>query len=188
MRKTSYSRAVLLAAALLAAAWTIPGCAIGPRLRVESVSGQNALGQIPKDLRYDLILYGGRYSEDLYTVAILSIEGTPYRIVPYAPAFDYKVLKNVSAPQAMETVVRFFRNTNPNFMGIGLRQVLGPDGKAIAYEIRPLYQPFVYGFSDVLETSYWVMGKGLVNVWIDVASGVRRDGGSGNREQFEHGR
>ncbi|MDA8089398.1 MAG: hypothetical protein M0Z61_04145 [Nitrospiraceae bacterium] len=175
-------KAYLFRAALLCAV-LISACAMGPRLRT------GPAGQIPIHQRGDLVLYGGRYSEDLYTVAIFVLNESPYRIVPYAPKFDYRVIKDVGAPEAMDMAVRFFRATNPNFLGTTRQvRVLAPDGKIIGYEIRPLYQPFVYGFSDVLETNYWVKAKGVVNVLIEIPADLRPERRGGDNEPSESGR
>ncbi len=165
------------AAVLLFFAFGIQACAFGPRLKVEPG------GQVRDTLRYDLILYGGRYSEDLHTVAIMGIEGSHYKIVPYAPEFEYSVVRNVGAARAMKTAVRFFEDTNPNFMGTMLSRILGPDGSLIGYEIRPLYQPFVYGMSDILDTSYWLKGKGVVSAWIKLKPSINRAGGGQENEK-----
>ena len=160
-----------LGAALLVAVCALQACAIAPALKVEPG------GQIQKNLRYDLILYGGSYMGDLHTIAIMGIEGSPYRIVPYAPAFDYGIIKGLSAGVAQATAVRFFSLTNPDFIGTRQSRILAPDGRVIGYEIRPLYQPFVYGLSDVLDTSYWLKGHGIVSAWIQLKSGINRPGG-----------
>ncbi len=166
--------------ALLVSMFLLFACAAGPVLTVQSARGI-------EEQRYDVILFGGRYSEDLRSMAIFVIRGGPYRILPYAPKFDYKIVKDLSAPQALATATRFLAGINPNYIGTTKNLILGPDGRPIGYEIRPLYQPFVYGFSDVLETSYRVWGKGVVRAWIDVAPAVNRLEGGGNR-LFERGR
>ncbi len=179
--KGSFPRACLLASVL--PVLVCAACVMGPRLKVEPDA------RIRQNLRYDLILYGGRYSEDLYTVAIMGIEGGPYKIVPYAPSFDYRVVKDVGAAEAFKIAVRFFSGTNPNFAGTRQSRISGPDGETIGYEIRPLYQPFVYGMSDILDTSYWLKGKGVVSAWIELSPAINKSGGrqDGNRA-FEPGR
>ncbi len=169
-----------LAAVLLALSFGLQACVFGPRLKVEPG------GQVQnKTIRYDLILYGDRYYEDLHTVAILGIEGSHYKIVPYAPKFEYTVVRNVGGARAMETAVRFFEDTNPNFTGTMLSRILGPDGDVIGYEIKPLYQPFVYGMSDILDTSYWLKGKGTVLAWIRLKASINRGGGGQESDRPE---
>ncbi len=174
--KTS-CRAVLLLAVLL----PLFACAYGPVLRVEPAPGI-------EELHYDAILFGGRYSEDLESMAILVIRGAPYRILPYAPKFDYRVIKDLSAPQALEAATRFLSAINPNFTGTTINRILDPEGNPIGYEVRPLYQPFVYGLSDILETSYRVWSKGIVRAWIEVTPSVERQGGWGGNRLHERGR
>lgn len=38
--------------------------------------------------------------------------------------------------------------------------------RIIGYEIRPLYKPFVYGMSDMIEVDYWLLKDGKVKVTI----------------------
>ncbi|MCK7512903.1 MAG: hypothetical protein MZV70_58695 [Desulfobacterales bacterium] len=51
---------------------------------------------------YTLILYGGRYSDDIENLAILDPEDDPYKFEIYAPDFDYRVYPHVSAQEALE--------------------------------------------------------------------------------------
>ena len=149
-------------------------CAAGPRLRVRPAQTvENG------KTRYNLILYGGRYEDDLSSMAIIEIRSTPYRISPYAPKFDFRVLKNLDARQAMGTAVRFLKSINPNYIGVTKNLILSPGGRPIGYEVRPLYLPIVYGIPDILETAYRVWGKPVkgritVRAWIRVMSSVKR--------------
>lgn len=169
------------AALLMAVLLLLLSCAAGPALMVRPAPAiENA--------RYNVILYGGRFEGDLKSVAILEIRGGPYSIVPYAPKFDYGIVKDVDAAAALDISIRFLSGINPNYIGITKNQILGPGGRKrpVGYEIRPLYQPFVYGVSDVLVTSYRVWKDGVVRAWIDVIPGLERSRRDGSR--FEHGR
>lgn len=165
---------------LLTALPMLSACAaVGPVLHVRPAqSVENG------KTRYDLILFGGRYGDDLSSMAILEIRSVPYRISPYAPKFDFRILKNLDARQATGTAVRFLKNINPNYTGITKNLILSPGGRPIGYEIRPQYLTIVYGIPDVLETDYQVWGKPVkgrttVRAWIRVMPSVliRRQGG-----------
>jgi hypothetical protein len=47
-----------------------------------------------------LILYGGRFSDDVETIAILDLEGDGYTLEPFAPDFDFRIKKGVPATGA----------------------------------------------------------------------------------------
>jgi len=135
---------------------------------------------------FTLILYGGRFSDDIETIAILDYEGDQYPFEPYAPEFDYKIKKKIPAKEALAESEKFvsFHNT---FHRSQLSRIIDNKGSTIGYEVRPLYQPFVYGVSDVLEVNYWLKENNKVKVTIRLTPSVERtrfpgagdDGGGG---------
>jgi hypothetical protein len=114
---------------------------------------------------FNLILYGGRHSDDLETLAILDIDGDNYFFDPFAPDFDYKVFKNVPAEKAIQTAEKFVSFHNA-FHKTVLKKILDSKGKTIGYELRPLYYPIVYGFADVMDVFYWEKEGGRIKVLI----------------------
>jgi hypothetical protein len=110
---------------------------------------------------FDLILYGGNHLQDLETTAILDVAGDPYTIVPRAPEFDYRVMKGLDAVEAIERA-RAFDLHNPAATAVLPMRVQTAQGTVVAYELRPLYQPFA--FEDVLRVSYWESGDGIIRV------------------------
>ena len=113
---------------------------------------------------YTLFLYGGRYMEDLETVAILAKEETPYAFEIYSPEFNYKVINGLSADEAYRKAAAFvsFHHAFDHFI---VSKILDGNGTAIGYEVRPYYRPFEYGYSDVLEVWYTVHdGKVIARV------------------------
>ena len=128
---------------------------------------------------FTLILYGANYSDDLETVAILDLEGDGYTFEPFAPQFNYKVRKGIQAQEALKEAEQFVGFHNA-FWKYQLSTILNPEGVTIGYEVRPLYQPFVYGFSDILDIYYWLKGDGKVKVVIkldNVIDNTRIPGG-----------
>jgi len=104
---------------------------------------------------FTLILYGGRHINDLETLVILDKEGDRYEFEPYAPEYDYKVKKGVTAGDALSEAKKFVSFHNA-FWRSQLSKILDEKGNIIGFELRPLYHPFVYGRDDLLEVYYRV--------------------------------
>lgn len=139
---------------------------------------------------FNLILYGGRHIDDLETLAILDIEGDNYFFEPFAPDFDYKVLKNLISEQAIRNAQKFISFHNA-YHRTFLKKILDYNGKTIGFEMRPLYYPFVYGYSDVMDVYYFLKENGKIKVVIRLIEPIERlrfpggdssggDGGGGN--------
>ncbi len=129
---------------------------------------------------FTLILYGGRYFRDVESVAILDLEGDQYTFEPYAPAFDYRVLKGLPAKEALADAESFLRS-HYDFWRTQLRKVLDENGKIIGFEIRPLYYPFVFGVSDVVDINYGLKEskvRGYINLKPEVWRKPFGDGGN----------
>jgi hypothetical protein len=134
---------------------------------------------------FTLILYGGRFSDDLEAIAILDYEGDQYIFEPYAPEFDYRIKKGVPAKEALEVATKFVSFHN-SFWRSQLSKIIDNKGNTIGYEVRPLYWPTTFGLSDVLEVNYWLKEGNKVKVTIRLTPSVERtrfpgigDGGSG---------
>jgi len=147
--------------------FVLAGCATGRRLSTEPA-------MVNEDYRYDLILYGGRHQNDLETLAILDKAGDGYTIEPLAPAFDYYMHRDYPGPNAINAAVKWV-SFNPAFAAIRTNRILDRGGNTIGYEIRPLYQPFVFGTIDVLETHYSLKENGVVTAWIRLIPSVERE-------------
>jgi hypothetical protein len=148
-----FAGGVLLAGALLLTS-SAGMAGMGGNLRVEGASGVKVEG------RFHVVLFGGQHSDDVETVAFLDVADDGLRVVPKAPEFRYKVRKDVEAADAVahaEEFVQWHRSAN----GLIRRQVLGPSGRVVAYEIRPLYRPFDLGARDVMFINYWLEGENI---------------------------
>jgi len=121
---------------------------------------------------FTLILYGARDINDVEALAILDLEGDQYTFEPYAPAFDYKVEKGLSEKTALNKAYKFISYHNA-FLRPQLSRIIDPKGKTIGYEVRPLYMPFVFGRSDVLEVDYSLKGD-KVKATIRIIPSVER--------------
>lgn len=136
-----------LAGTVLLVPLFLSSCAPGVYLKTSSVQ--------PAEIRgtYTLILYGGRYSNDIENVAILAKEGTGDTFEVYAPDFDFKVRKAVPAEEALETAQHFV-GFHHAFRRAQLSGILDAKGAVIGYEVRPLYSPLDFGYADVLDIVY----------------------------------
>jgi hypothetical protein len=146
-------------------------------LRTESATPGEITGT------YTLILYGGNYANDVKTFAILAKEGTPYTFDVFAPSFDYRIIKNAPAREALEKAKKFV-SFHPDFWKIQISEILGPQGGVIGYEVKPLYYPEAFGNPDIIRTYYKMTGN-KVNVYIrphfryPAGGGVTFEGGQG---------
>jgi hypothetical protein len=131
---------------------SLVSCATGPMLSTRPADTKDLAGS------FTLVLYGCNYMNDLETVAVLDAEGDEYTFQPYAPDFQYRLWKGVPAQKAVEAAEEFVR-CNPSFSRVQVSSIVDTGGKAIGYEIRPLYLPFAYGLSDVIDVLYWLRGN-----------------------------
>ncbi len=131
----------------LLAALSCTACTPGVRLNYQGAQASEVTGS------YTVLFYGCNFFNDLETIALLDKEGDRYTFEPYAPDFKYRVNKGVDAKDAIEEATKFV-NCNTAFRRAQLSKILAPNGDTLGYEVRPLYQSFVYGADDVLYTTY----------------------------------
>jgi len=140
--------------------------ALSEHLRTEEVKEDDVKGV------FTLILYGARDINDIETLAILDLEGDQYTLEPYAPDFDYKVKKGLSEKTALNEAYKFIGYHNA-FLRPQLSKIIDDKGNTIGYEVMPLYLPFVFGRSNVLEVDYWLR-DGKVKVTIRIIPSIER--------------
>lgn len=140
--------------------------AIQKHLRTEEARENDVQGV------FTLILYGGRYIDDIETIAILDYEGDEYTLKPYAPQFDFKIKKGMPEKEALKEAYAFVSFHN-SFYQSQLSRIMDDKGKTIGFELRPLYMPFTFGVSDVLEVDYWLKDN-TVKVTIRIQPSVER--------------
>jgi len=138
----------------------VSSCAPGRYLRTERADTSGIEGN------YNLILYGGLYSEDVKNLAILDKDNDPYTFEIYARKGDYTVQKNVSAKEALDKAQRFV-SRHRSFIRSRLSSILDPAGNIIGYELRPLYQMLEFGNSDLLSVYYEITDSTvMVHIWL----------------------
>ena len=155
-RKSAYIIVSIFLASLIL---TLGSCAGGKQLRTELAQDSEITGS------YTLILYGTRNTYELKTIAFLDREGDGYELVPYAPEYDYKVIKNLPASEALKKAQDYVKWPR-DYRSSQLRKILDDQGSVIGYEVRPLYDPLTYGISNVLVVYYLIQEGGRVKVII----------------------
>ena len=168
---------MILISSVLAAALAASSCALGNRLDRQTAADSDLTGS------FDLILYGCNFHDDLETLAILAKEGGPYEFEPYAPDFNYRVIKDVPAKEALVEAQKFV-NCHNAFHAAQLSRLVDAKGETLGFEVRPLYLYFVYGFDDALSTDYRIE-DGKIIVKIRLLPSVERmlsDGGSHDKD------
>ncbi len=170
-----YVIAILTITAVLVAMINI-STAFGKTLRTEELQPADITGT------FNLILFGGRYFRDVETIAFLDVEGDPYTLEPYAPDFDFRVIKGLSAKEALERAQRFV-SAQYDFWRSQLSRILDDNGRTVGYEIRPLYDPLAFGNADVMDIYYALKGD-KIRIHIRLKPEVERSlfGGGGSRD------
>ena len=141
--------------AICAVLMILASCATGNYLRTEESSS------IEMKKTYSLILYGGRFSDDMETLAILDKEGDNYEFIVYAAEHDYRIKKKVPGKKALEEAQKFVR-FHHSFRRSILSRILDRDGATIGYEVKPLYHVLDIGYSDVIDVHYRIEGKTVI--------------------------
>jgi len=113
---------------------------------------------------FTLILYGGNYLDDPETVAFLDREGDAYTFDIFAPDFNYRTIKGLSAAEGLKKA-EVFVSRSSSFHQLRLSSIVLDKAGNIGYEVRPLYLPLTYGTDDLLDISYGEKGnKVVVNI------------------------
>lgn len=132
---------------------------------------------------YTVIFFGCNYFNDLETIAFLDKEDDHYAFEPYAPDFKYRIIKGVSAEDALEKANKFLKCSS-SFSHSQMRSIRAANGDIFGYEIRPFYGPLTYGVDDVLYTDYWVEGN-KVGIMIRLNTSIENmlQGGDSGRDK-----
>ncbi len=130
---------------------------------------------------FTAILYGGSYSNDFETIAVLDVENDEYTFEPYTSEFNYTLKKHLSAEEAIKEAMHFVSD-HGSFINAHLSKVMNSDGSVLGYEVRPLYLPLRYGLADVLDVSYLLKGE-KVTIYLYLKPFIRRpEEGNGSSE------
>ncbi len=167
--------AMVIGIVLLAGAFSA-AYAMGKPLITEEVQVSEVTGN------FTVILYGGRYYKDIETVAFLIPEKSLYPFEPYAPEFDYRIVKGAGAKAAFEIAEQFV-GAHYAFLRSQVSKIVDENGKLIGYEVRPLYTPLAFGVEDVLDISYSIK-DGRVRAYVSLKPEIEKQlySGDGSRE------
>jgi len=138
-----------------------------------SLRTESAKAVVDPSGTYTLIRVGGNAFEDYTTFALIVPEGGKYRFEIFKPDFDYRSSKGLTAKQAEKMAVAFV-SSQSSFKYSQISAVIGLDGSAVAYEVRPLYDQLLFGQSDVLSVVYLLKADNVVEVRVDVDEVVKR--------------
>lgn len=133
----------------------VSSCALGNRLERKTASGGDLSGN------FNAIFYGCNHGDDLETIAILAKEDSPYAFEPFAPDFNYRVIKGIPAKEALREAQDFVA-CHSAFHKSQLSRLVDAKGETLGFEVRPLYLPVVLGFDDVLDTDYRIKDDKVV--------------------------
>ena len=132
------------------------GCAaLGTGIHTETLKAGDNSGV------FDLILYGGNYSNDLETAAFLDRQGDAYSFDINAPEFNYRTIKGLTFEEGLDKAREFVSN-NTSFHQSRLNSIINDKSQVIGYEVRPVYLPYTYGTDDVIDIWYAEKGNKVV--------------------------
>jgi hypothetical protein len=154
------------AASALIACLLLTSCMPGTRLATQDARDAEVAGT------YSVILYGCNYLNDPESIVFLDKEGDKYIFEPYAPDFNYRIKKGLTAAEAFAAAEKFL-DCSTGFRGTKMKRIVTPGTDTIGYEIRPLYHSFVYGLDNILVVNYWLR-DGSVVVIIQLDASVER--------------
>ena len=89
-----------------------------------------------------------------------------------APAFYMGKHENLPADEALEQA-RTFVSFHRNFRSSRLTALTDGEGTVLAYEVRPLYQPSAYRYTDILNVNY-ALKDNVVTGYISLHPEVER--------------
>ncbi len=114
---------------------------------------------------YTVFLYGGRHPFGPTSIAILQVEGTPYRIVPFLEKGSYQEIKHQSASRALAIATGYLGKYPLH--RFQMRKILDKNGRVIAYDIRPPRYTS-HGSIEVLDAHYFLKTGDKVEVRINI--------------------
>jgi hypothetical protein len=131
---------------------------------------------------FSLILYDSGHVEGIEKIALMDLEGDEYVFEPHAPEFDFSNKPHLTDEEALKEAINFV-SRHSSFMSTQISRITDKHGRALGYEVRPLYMPITFGVSDVLDVDYFVKEKKVV-VFIRVKPLVEKSfDGDGNDKE-----
>jgi hypothetical protein len=129
-------------------------------------------GNLP-DGTYTVIKCGGANSEDFATFVVLVPEQNGKAFDIFKPDYEYRIIKGVSAVEAMQMALDFVKN-HAEFLRAGSRAIVMPEGQIAGYEVKALYRQLFLGQEDLFDVSYFLKQDNRIEVRIRLDDVVRR--------------
>jgi len=123
---------------------------------------------------YTLILYGCRTANDIENMAVLVDEKSGYSLEVYALDAMYKTKNGLPGDRALSEANTFVRCGMHTVWQTVFRKITDTTGKTIAYELKPLYQPWEFKITEVLLSSY-ILNDSKVTAYFNLDPSVRRN-------------
>jgi hypothetical protein len=129
----------------------------------------------PSDVKgtFTLLLYGCHYPDDVKNVAILLNEESKQPFEIYDIKTSYKVKKGMSPEEAMREADTFLRCSIRRVTETAVRSIPDGSGGIVGYEVRPLYFPLEFGYTDIMLNSY-SLKDGVIRAYIRLLPDVQR--------------
>ena len=136
----------------------------------------------PTELKgtYTLITYGCRYADDVENIAILSDEKSGYSVEVYALDAMYKVRTGLPGDIAMSEAKAFIHCGMHTVWQTVFRKISDSKGTTIAYELKPLFEPWEFKTPEVLLSSY-VLNGSIVTAYFQLDPSLKRENGPMDR-------
>ncbi len=145
----------------------ISGCTAGVTVKTTRVATETVSGN------FDLILFGDNYLDDPETIAFADLKTDNISFEPYAPEYKFRRYRDITAKEMLH-IARVHLIGNSISRRIEIREIVAPGGKLLGYEVRALYWPLKYGFSDVPEVSYSLSNNKLL-IYIRIPENLEND-------------
>jgi hypothetical protein len=139
---------IIFRASALLAVFLASCVAAGVHLRTEAVKPADVSGT------YRLYLYGCRHAQDLENMALLVDEQAPETFELFATPTSYRVLEHLPAAEAFRRASAFLACSAHDRGRTVTRRIVSDDGRAIAYEVKPLYDRLEFGNDEALWSVY----------------------------------
>lgn len=132
---------------------------------------------------FNLIIYSNLFINDPETFIVLDRVDDKIKILPYAPAFNYRTVENLNEKEAMKIVNEILRDS-PFISSIKCSTLYDKES-IIGYELKPLYFPWIFGILEPVETVY-KKEKDFVHIYIRLNPMVERQLNSGGDSYKEN--
>ncbi|MEN2993795.1 MAG: hypothetical protein ABDH19_00400 [Thermodesulfovibrio sp.] len=131
---------------------------------------------------FNLIIYSNSFINDPETFIILDRADDNTKIVPYSPAFKYRIIEKLNEKEAIKIANEILRNSS--FVSSIKCSEINDKEKIVGYELKPIYFPWIFGILEAVETVYKNENDSVI-VFIRLNPRVEKQlnsGGDSNKE------